>query len=160
MPAGSPVGLAGLRRWTFVDVDLTEVDGVCSAFRVRVSWPYQNCAATSPSMPRSRFQSTRDRPEARINIVSRADRPWLWSLDKFIQGGDDFFDRFMEQVGSGLSRRSHLSHTIASVREPVRSGGPRVRETLAAVCSKTRVRIPRFRSNRPSAFEADPAHHH
>jgi phospholipid/cholesterol/gamma-HCH transport system substrate-binding protein len=43
-----------------------------------------------------------------------------------------FFDPIIEQVGLGPVERSHLSHTIAEVRQTVDSIGPRLRQMLAA----------------------------
>src|SRR5262249_33531935 len=44
-----------------------------------------------------------------------------------------FFDPVLEQVGLGPVERSHLSHTIAEVRQTVDAVGPRVRQMLGTV---------------------------
>jgi phospholipid/cholesterol/gamma-HCH transport system substrate-binding protein len=51
-----------------------------------------------------------------------------------VQGLDStFFDPVLEQVGLGPVERSHLSHTIAEVRQTVDAIGPRCRQILGAL---------------------------
>jgi phospholipid/cholesterol/gamma-HCH transport system substrate-binding protein len=48
-----------------------------------------------------------------------------------------FFDPILEQVGLGPVERSHLSHTIAEVRQTVDAVGPRVRQILGTLQETT-----------------------
>ena len=51
-----------------------------------------------------------------------------------VQGVEStFFDPILEQVGLGPVERSHLSHTIAEVRQTVDAVGPRVRQILGTM---------------------------
>ena len=68
-----------------------------------------------------------------VNIVASGRSAVALVPGQSIQGVEtSFFDPILEQVGLGPVERSHLSHTIAEVRQTVDAVGPRLRQILAA----------------------------
>ena len=127
---GSPVRVAGLDAGNVVDLDLVEVEGSLRA-RVRMSLPTsllkklkQDVKVTiSPGLTGM----------SHVNIVASGKSNVALVPGQTIQGVESsFFDPIIEQVGLGPVERSHLSHTIAEVRQTVDSVGPRLRQILAS----------------------------
>jgi phospholipid/cholesterol/gamma-HCH transport system substrate-binding protein len=69
---------------------------------------------------------------SRVNIVASGRSNVALMPGQEVQGVETtFFDPILEQVGLGPVERSHLSHTIAEVRNTVDAAGPRLRLMLA-----------------------------
>lgn len=129
--AGSAVRIAGLDAGRVTGVDLTEVAGVLRA-RVRIALPTALAAKLRQDV-RVTIQSTLT-GQSRINIVSSGKSEVALVPGQVIEGVETtVFDPILEQVGLGPVERSHLSHTIAEVRETVDAVGPRVRQILASL---------------------------
>jgi phospholipid/cholesterol/gamma-HCH transport system substrate-binding protein len=128
---GSPVRVAGLDTGHVVDVDFVEVEETLRA-RVRLSLPVslvkkmrQDVKVTiSPALTGM----------SHVNIVSTGRMGVALVPGQPITGVEtSFFDPIIEQVGLGPVERSHLSHTIAEIRQTVDSIGPRLRQALGSL---------------------------
>src|SRR5262249_49341777 len=72
--------------------------------------------------------------QSRVNIVSSGRSAVPLVPGQVVHGVEStFFDPVLEQVGLGPVERSHLSHTIAEVRQTVDAVGPRVRQILGTL---------------------------
>lgn len=133
--AGSPVRVAGVDAGRVTAVELTPINGTLRA-RVRLSVP-----ATLGARLRADLKITIQASltgQSLINIVDsgRSEQPLV--PDQVVAGVEtSFFDPVLEQVGLGPVERSHLSHTIAEVRQTVDAVGPRVRAILASLQDTT-----------------------
>ena len=128
---GSPVRIAGIDAGRVVDIDLTEVEGTLRA-RVKIALP-----STLASKLRQDVKVTVQASlagQSRVNIVSSGRSTVALVPGQVVQGVEStFFDPILEQVGLGPVERSHLSHTIAEVRQTVDAVGPRVRQILGSL---------------------------
>jgi phospholipid/cholesterol/gamma-HCH transport system substrate-binding protein len=130
---GCPVRVAGLDAGRVDDVDLVEdkVDGTLRA-RVRISLPTA-LAGKLRQDAKVTIQSSLA-GQSRVNIVSSGHSKVALVPGQIVQGVEStFFDPILEQVGLGPVERSHLSHTIAEVRQTVDAVGPRLRLILGAL---------------------------
>lgn len=125
---GSPVRVAGIEAGRVTAVDLAEVEGVLRA-RVRLSM-----AADLATRLRQDVKVTIQAGltgTTCVNIVSTGRSDVALVPGQLVQGVESsFFDPVLEQVGLGPVERSHLSHTIAEVRQTVDAAGPRIRQVL------------------------------
>jgi phospholipid/cholesterol/gamma-HCH transport system substrate-binding protein len=129
--AGSPVRVAGVDAGRVTAVELTPVEGVLRA-RVRLSVPADLAARLRADLKITIQASLTG--QSLINIVDsgRSEQPLV--PGQVVAGVEtSFFDPVLEQVGLGPVERSHLSHTIAEVRQTVDAVGPRVRAILASL---------------------------
>lgn len=128
---GSPVRVAGLDNGRVVGLDLTEVEGALKA-RVRISLP-ADLAARLKQDVKITIQANITGQNC-VNIVSSGRSSVALVPGQVVQGVEtSFFDPVLEQVGLGPVERSHLSHTIAEVRQTVDAVGPRLRLILATL---------------------------
>ena len=128
---GCPVRVAGLDAGRVVDVDLTEVDETLRA-RVRISLP-RALASKLKQDARITIQAN-IAGQSRVNIVSSGRSKVALVPGQVVHGVEStFFDPVLEQVGMGPVERSHLSHTIAEVRQTVDAVGPRARQMLGTL---------------------------
>jgi phospholipid/cholesterol/gamma-HCH transport system substrate-binding protein len=128
---GCPVRVAGLDAGRVVDIDLTEVDETLRA-RVRISLP-RALASKLKQDARITIQASLA-GQSRVNIVSSGRSKVALVPGQVVHGVEStFFDPVLEQVGLGPVERSHLSHTIAEVRQTVDAVGPRVRTMLGTM---------------------------
>jgi phospholipid/cholesterol/gamma-HCH transport system substrate-binding protein len=125
---GSPVRVAGLDAGNVADLDLVEVEGTLRA-RVRISLPsglvkkmrQDVKVSITPGLTGMSY----------VNIVATGKSAVTLVPGQSIQGVESsFFDPIIEQVGLGPVERSHLSHTIAEIRQTVDTVGPRLRQML------------------------------
>jgi phospholipid/cholesterol/gamma-HCH transport system substrate-binding protein len=132
---GSPVRVAGLDSGNVVDVEIVDVKGALRA-RVRLSLPAalvkklrQDVKVTiQPALTGM----------SHVNIVATGRSEMGLVPGQSIPGVESsFFDPIIEQVGLGPVERSHLSHTIAEVRQTVDSIGPRLRQILGSLQEST-----------------------
>jgi phospholipid/cholesterol/gamma-HCH transport system substrate-binding protein len=129
--AGSLVRVAGLDAGRVTSVDLAEVDGILRA-RVRVALP-TTLAARLRQDVKITIQSSLT-GQSMVNIVSTGRSSVALVPGQLVQGVESsFFDPVLEQVGLGPVERSHLSHTIAEVRQTVDATGPRLRQILGGL---------------------------
>jgi phospholipid/cholesterol/gamma-HCH transport system substrate-binding protein len=128
---GSPVRVAGIDAGRVVDITLTEIEGTLWA-RVRIALP-----TTLASKLRQDVKVTIQASlagQSRVNIVSTGRSQVALVSGQVVRGVESsFFDPIIEQVGLGPVERSHLSHTIAEVRQTVDSVGPRLRQILGTL---------------------------
>ena len=126
---GSAVRIAGIDSGRVVHIDLIEHDGSLRA-RVRIALPIalykklkQDVKVTiQPSLTGS----------SRVNIVASGRSNVALVANQMVQGVETtFFDPILEQVGIGPVERSHLSHTIAEVRNTLDAAAPRLRQIVA-----------------------------
>jgi phospholipid/cholesterol/gamma-HCH transport system substrate-binding protein len=127
---GSPVRVAGLDAGNVVDLDLVEVEGTLRA-RVRISLPSSLVKKLRQDVKISITPGLTGM--SHVNVVAMGKSAVALVPGQSIQGVESsFFDPIIEQVGLGPVERSHLSHTIAEVRQTVDSVGPRLRQMLAS----------------------------
>jgi phospholipid/cholesterol/gamma-HCH transport system substrate-binding protein len=129
--AGSPVRVAGLDAGRVASVDLKEVEGILRA-RVRLAVP-----ATVAGRLRQDVKITIQASltgQSCVNIVSSGRSAVALVPGQLVHGVESsFFDPVLDQVGLGPAERSHLSHTIAEVRQTVDTAGPRLRQILGGL---------------------------
>jgi phospholipid/cholesterol/gamma-HCH transport system substrate-binding protein len=127
---GSPVRVAGLDAGNVVDLDLVEVEGALRA-RVRISLP-SNLVKKLRQDVKVTIQPGLT-GLSHVNLMATGKSTVALVPGQSIQGVESsFFDPIIEQVGLGPVERSHLSHTIAEVRQTVDAIGPRLRQILSA----------------------------
>jgi phospholipid/cholesterol/gamma-HCH transport system substrate-binding protein len=127
---GSPVRVAGLDSGNVVDLDLVEVEGTLRA-RVRISLPASLVKKLRQDVKVSITPGLTGM--SYVNVVAMGKSAVALVPGQSIQGVESsFFDPIIEQVGLGPVERSHLSHTIAEVRQTVDTVGPRLRQMLTA----------------------------
>ncbi len=127
---GSPVRVAGLDAGNVVDLDLVEVEGSLRA-RVRISLPVTLVKKLRQDVKISITQGLTGM--SHVNIVATGKSAVSLVPGQSIPGVESsFFDPIIEQVGLGPVERSHLSHTIAEVRQTVDAIGPRLQQMLTA----------------------------
>jgi phospholipid/cholesterol/gamma-HCH transport system substrate-binding protein len=128
---GSPVRVAGLDAGRVVDINLTEIEGTLWA-RVRIALPTALAGKLRQDVKVTIQASLAG--QSRVNIVSTGRSSVALVSGQVVHGVEStFFDPVLEQVGLGPVERSHLSHTIAEVRQTVDAVGPRVRQILATL---------------------------
>lgn len=128
---GSPVRIAGIDAGRVEDVDLTEVDGFLMA-KLRLSLPTKLAKKLRQDVKVTIQASLAG--QSRVNILSSGQSTVALVPGQVVQGvSSTFFDPILEQVGLGPVERSHLSHTIAEIRETVDAAGPKVRKILIAL---------------------------
>ena len=128
---GSPVRVAGVDSGRVVDVTLAEVEGSLKA-RVVISVPLQLAEKFRQDV-KITIQSSLT-GQCRINIVSSGRSDVGLVPGQVVQGVETSpFDPILEQVGLGPVERSHLSHTIAEVRDTVDKAGPKIKAILANI---------------------------
>jgi phospholipid/cholesterol/gamma-HCH transport system substrate-binding protein len=128
---GSPVRVAGIDAGQVVDIDLTEHEGSLRA-RLKLALP--------ASLVKKLKQDVKITIQAgltgqsRVNIISSGQSSLALVPGHLVDGVEStFFDPILEQVGLGPVERSHLSHTIAEVRQTVDAVGPRVRVIVGSL---------------------------
>lgn len=127
---GSPVRVAGLDAGNVVDLDLVEVEATLRA-RVRISLPASLVKKLRQDVKVSITPGLTGM--SHVNVVAMGKSAVALVPGQSIQGVESsFFDPIIEQVGLGPVERSHLSHTIAEVRQTVDTVGPRLRQMLTA----------------------------
>ncbi len=127
---GSPVRVAGLDAGNVVDLDLVEVEGSLRA-RVRISLPVSLVKRLRQDVKVSITPGLTGM--SHVSIVATGKSAVALVPGQSISGVESsFFDPIIEQVGLGPVERSHLSHTIAEVRQTVDTIGPRLRQMLTA----------------------------
>ena len=123
---GSPVRVAGIDSGRVESIDLAEVEGILRA-RVRVSIP-TTLAVKLRQDVKVAVQSGLT-GQCIVNIVSSGRSSVALVPGQVVMGVESsFFDPVLEQVGLGPVERSHLSHTIAEVRQTVDAASPRLRQ--------------------------------
>src|SRR5262245_34731967 len=128
---GSPVRVAGLDAGRVVNVDLTEIEGTLWA-RVKITLPTALATRLKQDVKVTIQASLAG--QSRVNIVSSGRSAVPLVPGQVVHGVEStFFDPVLEQVGLGPVERSHLSHTIAEVRQTVDAVGPRVRQILGTL---------------------------
>jgi phospholipid/cholesterol/gamma-HCH transport system substrate-binding protein len=132
---GSAVRVAGLDAGRVVGLDLTEREGSLLA-RVRISLP-NDLAAKLRQDVKITIQASITGQNC-VNVVSSGRSAVALVPGQVVQGVEtSFFDPILEQVGLGPVERSHLSHTIAEVRQTADVVGPRLRQILGALQDTT-----------------------
>src|SRR4051794_32526830 len=132
---GSPVRVAGLDAGNVVDIDLVDVEGTLRA-NVRISLPVHLVKKLRQDVKISITPGLTGM--SHVNVVAAGKSAVALVPGQRVVGVESsFFDPIIEQVGLGPVERSHLSHTIAEVRETVDSVGPRLRQMLASVAETT-----------------------
>ncbi len=128
---GCPVRVAGIDAGRVTSVELSEYEGVLHA-HVRILMPEEIA-----NRLRQDVQITVESGltgQSLINVVSSGRSKVALVRGQVVRGVESsFFDPILEQVGLGPVERTHLSHTIAEVRETVDAAGPRLRTMLAAL---------------------------
>jgi phospholipid/cholesterol/gamma-HCH transport system substrate-binding protein len=125
---GCPVRVAGLDAGRVVDINLTEIEGTLWA-RVRIALPTALANKLRQDVKVTIQSSLAG--QSRVNVVSSGRSSVALVAGQVVHGVEStFFDPVLEQVGLGPVERSHLSHTVAEVRETVDAVGPRVRQIL------------------------------
>lgn len=128
---GSPVRVAGIDAGQVVSIDLAEKEGALRA-RVKIALPVELAKKLRQDV-KITIQSGLT-GQSRVNIVSSGRSSVQLVAGQEVQGVETtFFDPILEQVGLGPVERSHLSHTIAEVRQTVDTAAPRVRQILGAL---------------------------
>ena len=118
---GSPVRVAGLDAGNVVDLDLVEVEGTL--------WPGSGSRCRPAAREAAAGREGQHQPGltgmSHVNIVATGQSAVALVPGQWIPGVESsFFDPIIEQVGLGPVERSHLSHTIAEVRQTVDTVGP------------------------------------
>lgn len=132
---GSPVRVAGLNAGRVDSLDLTEVDGALRA-RVRIALP-ADLASKLRQDVKITIQASITGQNC-VNVVSSGRSSVALVPGQVVQGVEtSFFDPILEQVGLGPVERSHLSHTIAEVRQTADVVGPRMRQILGTLQETT-----------------------
>lgn len=132
---GSPVRVAGIESGRVMAVELAEVEGTLRA-RVSLAIP-ENLASRLKVDAKITIQAGLT-GQTVVNVVSsgRSDVPL--ARGQLLQGVEtSMFDPIMEQVGLGPVERSHLSHTVAQVRQTVDTVAPRLRSILDSLQQTT-----------------------
>jgi phospholipid/cholesterol/gamma-HCH transport system substrate-binding protein len=133
--AGNPVRIAGIDAGRVTDVTLAEVDGALKA-RVKIAVPVDLAEKLKQDV-KITIQSSLT-GQSRINIVSSGRSAVGVLSGQIVQGVETSpFDPILEQVGLGPVERSHLSHTIAEIRDTVDKAGPRIKLILSNVQDTT-----------------------
>ncbi len=128
---GSAVRIAGIDAGHVVAVDLDSKDGALRA-RVKIAIPVELAKKLRQDV-KITIQAALT-GQTRVNIVSSGRSAVQLVPGQEVQGVEStFFDPILEQVGLGPVERSHLSHTIAEVRQTVDATGPRVRQILGSL---------------------------
>ncbi|MDB5352200.1 MAG: ABC-type transport system involved in resistance to organic solvent, periplasmic component [Planctomycetota bacterium] len=128
---GSPVRVAGIDSGRVDHIDLAEVEGTLRA-RVRISIP-ASLATKLRQDVKVAVQSGLT-GQCVVNIVSSGRSSVALVRGQLVMGVESsFFDPVLQQVGLGPEERSHLSHTIAEVRQTVDAAGPKLRRALGAL---------------------------
>src|SRR4051812_30751385 len=128
---GSPVRVAGLDAGNVVDLDLVEVEGTLRA-RVRISLPVHLVKKLRQDVKISITPGLTGMSHVNVVAAGKSAVALIPGQDPIVGVESSFFDPIIEQVGLGPVERSHLSHTIAEVRETVDTVGPRLRQMLTA----------------------------
>jgi phospholipid/cholesterol/gamma-HCH transport system substrate-binding protein len=132
---GCPVRVAGLDAGRVVDINLTEIEGTLWA-RVRIALPTALANKLRQDVKVTIQSSLAG--QSRVNVVSSGRSAVALVPGQVVHGVEStFFDPVLEQVGLGPVERSHLSHTIAEVRQTVDAVGPRVRQILGTLQETT-----------------------
>jgi phospholipid/cholesterol/gamma-HCH transport system substrate-binding protein len=132
---GCPVRVAGLDAGRVVDINLTEIEGTLWA-RVRIALPTALANKLRQDVKVTIQSSLAG--QSRVNVVSSGRSAVALVPGQVVHGVEStFFDPVLEQVGLGPVERSHLSHTIAEVRQTVDAVGPRVRQILGTLQEAT-----------------------
>src|SRR5437763_5576738 len=129
---GSPVRVAGLDTGNVVDLDLVEVGGTLRA-RVRISLPVHLVKKLRQDVKISITPGLTGMSHVNVVAAGKSAVALVPGQAPILGVESSFFDPIIEQVGLGPVERSHLSHTIAEVRETVDSIGPRVRQILGTL---------------------------
>ncbi len=128
---GSPVRVAGIDAGQVVDLDLMEVEGALRA-RVKIALP-TDLAKRLRQDVKITIQSGLT-GQSRVNIVSSGRSSVALVPSQAVRGYETtFFDPILEQVGLGPVERTHLSHTIAEVRQTVDAAAPHIRQILGSL---------------------------
>jgi len=128
---GSPVRVAGIDSGRVDSIDLAEVEGTLRA-RVRISIPAS--LATKLRQDAKIAVQSGLTGQCVINVVSSGRSSVALVPGQVVMGVESsFFDPVLQQVGLGAEERTHLSHTIAEVRQTVDAAGPRLRRALGAL---------------------------
>lgn len=128
---GCPVRVAGIDAGRVTSVELAEYEGVLHA-RVRILMPEEIADRLRQDVQIAVESGLTG--QSLINVVSSGRSKVALVPGQLVRGVESsFFDPILEQVGLGPVERSHLSHTIAEVRETVDAAGPRIRASLAAL---------------------------
>jgi phospholipid/cholesterol/gamma-HCH transport system substrate-binding protein len=128
---GSPVRVAGIDAGQVVAIDLAEKEGALRA-RVKIALPVELAKKLRQDV-KITIQSGLT-GQSRVNIVSSGRSSVQLVAGQEVHGVETtFFDPILEQVGLGPVERSHLSHTIAEVRQTVDTAAPRVRQILGTL---------------------------
>jgi phospholipid/cholesterol/gamma-HCH transport system substrate-binding protein len=132
---GCPVWVAGLDAGRVVGIDLTEIEGTLWA-RVKIALPTALANKLRQDVKVTIQSSLAG--QSRVNVVSTGRSSVALVAGQVVHGFEStFFDPVLEQVGLGPVERSHLSHTIAEVRQTVDAVGPRVRQILGTLQETT-----------------------
>jgi phospholipid/cholesterol/gamma-HCH transport system substrate-binding protein len=132
---GCPVRVAGLDSGRVVDINLTEIEGTLWA-RVKIALPTALASKLRQDVKVTIESSLAG--QSRVNVVSTGRSSVALVAGQVVHGVEStFFDPVLEQVGLGPVERSHLSHTIAEVRQTVDAVGPRVRQILGTLQETT-----------------------
>src|SRR5262249_28864195 len=114
-----------------VDITLTEIEGTLWA-RVRIALPTTLAAKLRQDVQVTIQPSLAG--QSRVNIVSSGRSQVALVSGQVVRGVEaTVFDPILKEVGLGPVERSHLSHTIAEVRQTVDSVGPRLRQILGTL---------------------------
>jgi phospholipid/cholesterol/gamma-HCH transport system substrate-binding protein len=152
---GSPVRVAGLDSGRVVGLDLVEVDSALKA-RVRITLPSELAAKLRQDV-KITIQANITGQNC-VNVVSSGRSKVALVPGQVVQGVEtSFFDPVLEQVGLGPVERSHLSHTIAEIRQTVDVVGPRFRQILGAL-QETAIGVKETSSTVRPAIEASAGH--
>src|SRR4051812_12416988 len=128
---GSPVRVAGIDSGRVEAIDLAEVEGTLRA-RVKISIP--TALATKLRQDVKVAVQSGLTGQCVVNIASSGRSSVALVPGQIVMGVESsFFDPVLEQVGLGPVERTHLSHTIAEVRQTVDAAGPRLRRALGAM---------------------------
>lgn len=128
---GSPVRVAGIDVGRVSEVDLVPVDGQLRA-RVRITVPKSLAGRLRQDLKVTIQASLTG--QCVVSIVESGRSEQALVPGQVVRGTEStFFDPVLEQVGLGPAERTHLSHTIAEVRETVDVVGPRLRSVLVGL---------------------------
>jgi phospholipid/cholesterol/gamma-HCH transport system substrate-binding protein len=128
---GSPVRIAGIDAGRVVDIDLAEIDGTLKA-KLKLSLPAHLVKKLRQDVKITIQASLSG--QSRVNIVSSGRSTVALVPGQVVTGvASTFFDPVLEQVGMGPVERSHLSHTIAEIRETVDAAAPRIRQIVTSL---------------------------
>ena len=129
--AGCPVRIAGIDAGRVVDIDLAEVDGSLGA-KVQIALPSDLAKKLKQDVKITIQESLTG--QSRVNIVSSGKSGVALVAGQTVRGVEtNMFDPILEQIGMGPVERSHLSHTIAKVRETADAIGPRIEQIVESL---------------------------